>query len=95
MTEYSLRRDDDDDICFGLEAKDKDDAIVRMKQFMRSFTPERQAGDWTLSLVERVEYPELNDILDSIGPFHLIFVHQCALEEDGTIIDEEVDIDIE
>ena len=88
MTEYSLRRDDDDNIAFVLEATDNEGAIAGMKCHMRALVTERHIGDWTLSLVERAEYPELDDRLDSIGPFHLIFVHQCSLEEDGTIADE-------
>lgn len=89
MTEYSLRRDDDDNIAFKIEAVDTEDAIAQMKIRMRALGGDRHEGDWTLSLVERVEYPELNDTLDIIGPFHLIFVHQCSLDSDGTIYDDD------
>jgi hypothetical protein len=88
MTDYHLCRDDDNGIAFAMEANSTEDAIDRMKDRIHTLLPERHMGDWTLSRIERVEYPELNDRLDSIGPYHLIFVHQCSYEEDGTIIDD-------
>ena len=89
MTEYSLSRDDDAGIAFIMEANTTEDAIERMKDRIHTLLPERHMGDWTLSRIERVEYSELDDCIDSIGPHHLIFVHQCSYEEDGTITDDE------
>ena len=92
MTEYSLRRDDDAGIAFILEANTIEDAIERMKDRIHTLLQERHMGDWTLSRIERVEYPELDDCRDSIGSHHLIFVHQCSYEEDGTITDDDQNV---
>ena len=87
MTEYSLSSDESNAVAFGIEAETNVEAIEWMKGYL-SKSSERSV-EWTLSMIERDEYPELHDTLDGQGSFHQIFVHQCSIDKDGVVSDED------
>jgi len=87
MTEYLLSSDESNGIAFQIDAETNDEAIVKMKEYLNGST--ERSMEWTLNLIERDEYPELHDTLDCKGPSHQIFVHQCSVDKDGTISDED------
>jgi hypothetical protein len=89
MTEYLLSSDENNGIAFQIDAETNGEAIVKMKEYLNEST--ERSMEWTLNLIERDEYPELHDTLDSKGSSHQIFVHQCSIDKDGVISDE-VDI---
>jgi len=87
MTEYLLSSDESDGVARAIEAETNDEAVERASEYL-SESRERST-EWTLSMIERNEFPEFHDTLDGKGPFHQIFVHQFSIDNEGTVTDED------
>ena len=86
MTEYLVSSDDGNAVAWLFEAETNDEAVTKMKAHLDE---SERSTEWTLNLIERDEYPEFHDTLDSKGAYHQIFVHQCSIDKDGVISDED------